>query len=594
MRFAAYISAFVLALPALPCIAQTDTAWFNKDWKTSSRKEAAFFRLPPEKMDSGYLVTDYFTNGNVQMQGISISAEKNIWKGWVQWFYENGALKQKGLYVYNRLDSLITFHRNGKVESTRPYQNNQMEGIVSLFDSSGNLQGTIPFKKGVREGVTKYYFPDGKVLQEQFFLNGKQNGTEKIFDQQGRLASTVMYRNDEREGFADTYFPSGKLKERITYTAGGQTGEQTIYYENGKLKERFFNEDYERSGPAEGFYANGAIRYKGNYAEGYLQDSWQYVDSLGNTMMEAGFVQGRLNGRFKIFTKGMPSVDAVFSKGRLMEWKGFAADGKLYRTAIGTDSLTEIWITRNAAGQRVLETQYLFNKAFGEWKLYGENEINMLVKTGHSSPKDERRYRQRALEEEWKKDELDTQEITPEMVEAATGQFSDIEELPDGLPEHYFKDELELLTREDFSNRFGYPEITRFYAKGAIRVETKVDFEYTPPVLVMDSSSIDGVGAILPDNIQYRPVSGADGLELIVQYEKLVPAVNEVMVFYEPPSEALQRVLRISIGSSLKKLLRDNTAQILQLNNELLSRYGSGFTPGEMAEQLCIAIFEKL
>jgi len=149
------------------------------------------------------------------------------------------------------------------------------------------------------------------------------------------------------------------------------------------------------------------------------------------------------------------------------------------------------------------------------------------------------------------------------------------------------------LIKKDVSNPVGFPEITLVYGNGAIRIERKVDIDYAPPVLVIDSSSIDGTEDVLPANIQYRHISNTDGLQLILQYEKLNPGSNEILIFSEPYSEAIQRILRLSIGSSLKKKLGNNPAQILLLNNYLLAQYGNGFSAGEMAEQLCSALFEK-
>ena len=57
---------FLLAEVSLAQDKFQDTTWFDSDWKEIPKKSANYYRTI-KKTDNGFLVSDYYFNGNPQM-----------------------------------------------------------------------------------------------------------------------------------------------------------------------------------------------------------------------------------------------------------------------------------------------------------------------------------------------------------------------------------------------------------------------------------------------------------------------------------------------------------------------------------------------
>lgn len=64
-----------------------------------------------------------------------------------------------------------------------------------MYYLNGKKEATIQFKNGLKNGVIKYYYPDGTINGEAFYVNDKLNGVRKNYYEDGAVESIEQYEN---------------------------------------------------------------------------------------------------------------------------------------------------------------------------------------------------------------------------------------------------------------------------------------------------------------------------------------------------------------------------------------------------------------
>jgi antitoxin component YwqK of YwqJK toxin-antitoxin module len=83
--------------------------------------------------------------------------------------------------------------------------------------------------------VVKEFYSNGVIKTETSARGSKREGITKVFDRQGRLLSEVNYINNTREGLAKNYYPgTGKINSTLVYKNGIKDGDEIWYFESQK------------------------------------------------------------------------------------------------------------------------------------------------------------------------------------------------------------------------------------------------------------------------------------------------------------------------------------------------------------------------
>jgi hypothetical protein len=86
------------------------------------------------------------------------------------------------------------------------------------------------------DNVVKEYYPNGYIKMEAEVKDGMRNGLTKNYDENGKLISTAELKNDKYEGWVITYSPyNGKVTAKSHYINDQQNGPVTLYYDGGQL-----------------------------------------------------------------------------------------------------------------------------------------------------------------------------------------------------------------------------------------------------------------------------------------------------------------------------------------------------------------------
>jgi hypothetical protein len=106
---------------------------------------------------------------------------------------------------------------------------------IKKYVSGQFLIKEVTFKNGVREGLMKSFYQDGRVRMTFWYENGVREDSSRFFYPEGKLFRTTPYKRDTIDGIQKQYYRDGKLKAKIGYKKGLRTTYFEEYKQDGKL-----------------------------------------------------------------------------------------------------------------------------------------------------------------------------------------------------------------------------------------------------------------------------------------------------------------------------------------------------------------------
>lgn len=128
------------------------------------------------------------------------------------------------------------------------FGSNTFSGYIKSNYNSVTLKSIASFFQGKQHGVTKTFFPNGKLETERNYRNGLAYGRHFGYFQNEKMKFDFMYLNDKREGVQKQWYESGKKYYELTFTGDQENGMQKAWRENGKPFINYEVKDGERYG----------------------------------------------------------------------------------------------------------------------------------------------------------------------------------------------------------------------------------------------------------------------------------------------------------------------------------------------------------
>ena len=142
-------------------------------------------------------LTTYHSNGSIHQY---LEAEEMRAHGTYREWFPNGKLKIEATVI------------GGTADVTPGAQEDWLfDSVSQVWDEQGNLIAKIPYKKGMLEGISTYYFPSGQIERE------------------------IPFEKNDIEGEAVEFFPNGTLKSKSHFKKGMKEGESLSFFSDGKL-----------------------------------------------------------------------------------------------------------------------------------------------------------------------------------------------------------------------------------------------------------------------------------------------------------------------------------------------------------------------
>jgi antitoxin component YwqK of YwqJK toxin-antitoxin module len=196
------------------------------------------------------------------------------------------------------------FYKNGSVKSKGIYVNNQESGKWKYYFENGKVEQTGEFKNGKAEGLWEWYYPDGKIKREEEYYNGNEEGQVIEYDTSGNVLVKGTYFDGQREG--DWFYHVGDYIEKGKYIGDLKDGKWEAFYEDGSLK---YEGNYIQGNP-DGehvyYYQNGQIKEENYYIMGIREKNWRKYDENGILLITITYKDNneyRINGQRIDFAK---------------------------------------------------------------------------------------------------------------------------------------------------------------------------------------------------------------------------------------------------------------------------------------------------
>ena len=106
---------------------------------------------------------------------------------------------------------------------------------IKQYMSGQVLVKEVTFKNGVREGLMKSFYQNGKVRQTFWYENGLREDSAKWYYQEGQVFRSTPYKNDTIDGTQKQYYRNGRVKAKLSYIKGLRTPYLEEFTQEGKL-----------------------------------------------------------------------------------------------------------------------------------------------------------------------------------------------------------------------------------------------------------------------------------------------------------------------------------------------------------------------
>ncbi len=155
----------------------------------------------------------YFRTGGIEQKG---RFERGRYQGLWNWYYPNGNIWREESYFNGREDGMfVEYDRHGSILTKGDYISGEKEG--EWIYQVGDHKERGAFVIGLREGIWKYYFNNGKIKYEGFYSQGNPDKRHKYYYSSGVLKEDQYYELGIREKNWKKYDDQGNLVMTITY-----------------------------------------------------------------------------------------------------------------------------------------------------------------------------------------------------------------------------------------------------------------------------------------------------------------------------------------------------------------------------------------
>lgn len=147
--------------------------------------------------------------------------------------------KHSGAYVNGRYQRVLI--------AEIPWHEGRNHGVKKLYHGNGQVRVEVPYEKGEPDGVSKEYDLNGRAVKVTIYKKGKRHGEmTEYWTLTGKPRRIVPYENDKVDGVVREFYDSGQLKKEIPAKKDLFHGVEKQYDEEGDLiKKRYWIKDEE-------------------------------------------------------------------------------------------------------------------------------------------------------------------------------------------------------------------------------------------------------------------------------------------------------------------------------------------------------------
>ena len=304
-------------------------------------------------------------------------------------------LKSKELYLDNKLEGpAYYYYPSGKIKQIINFRNGRSQGESKIFDENGTVITIEEYYNGrlsVREhinrvnaqgekiGTWKTFYPNGKVMEEEFYRNGVLEGSSLLYSERtGNIISGRTYHDGTviEEGAPITAEPI----ELTTYYEDGVTIKRKgVYLDSIPLDYHYF---YNSSGVPEKvirYNVKGIRIGEGSTDErGRLTGEYRQYFDTGELRAIVNYFNNLPNGGITYLSKDGKKLQTGYYNNNVREgeWKWFYPSGEIFRE--------ETYVDGNLNGLCIQYSDSATIVAKGKYNIEGEREGFWIEHVGYA------------------------------------------------------------------------------------------------------------------------------------------------------------------------------------------------------------------
>ncbi len=299
-----------------------------KLWKSSTLKKLV--SIHRNQFHGDY--TEWYENGRLKEKGMFRNGKKeDLWQTW----YENKSLKSTGKYANNRKHGKwVWFYSSTKVRNRSTFRNGKLEGVELIYHENGKVEAKSYYNKGMRHGLSIKNSEIGSILEKKKYWKGKLIYFAKFSPKLVNDSSVFL--------FEKSWYRNGTLKSIDEYKNGLLSGNSKRWYKSGKIEAHFQYLNGQPHGKYSYWYPTGRIGIMRQYKQGRKVHFEKVWSTNGDLKSQTQYKNGKKHGVSIKFTKTREKLEQVFLNGQLVTELQFSKAGKLvklkYWTGTGKSS----------------------------------------------------------------------------------------------------------------------------------------------------------------------------------------------------------------------------------------------------------------
>jgi len=246
--------------------------------------------------------TDYYPNGKVKI--VATYDKNGIPEGVRREYNQEGEVEKSYIFLHGKIigEGIFTdeglreglwkeYYPDGKLKATGKYSADKKVGNWKFFYPNGKLEQIGKYIDGNADSLWRWYYPTGKILREETFINGLSDGLMTEYANDGEIITSGDYIEGKKEGF--WYYVYGDTREEGDYANGMRNGKWKSYYNDGSLSyEGKFVDDLP-NGEHTWYWDNGKIKKQGKYSMGRKNGDWKKYDYTGLLFFTISYRSGK-------------------------------------------------------------------------------------------------------------------------------------------------------------------------------------------------------------------------------------------------------------------------------------------------------------
>jgi antitoxin component YwqK of YwqJK toxin-antitoxin module len=186
------------------------------------------------------------------------------------------------------------YYPNGILMYNGFFKDDKPCGEMYRYYESGGIKVVMKFTQGAGEAGSSLYYENGKLAAKGNYIGTEKDSTWEYFsfyDQS--LKARETYNKGMRNGFSLHYYPDGTVSEKLEWKNNMKEGIWEQYYPDQKLMTKGTYKENKLNGPFYVYNENGSISLQGFFLNNLRQNKWIFYKEDMTIELEVTYNNGK-------------------------------------------------------------------------------------------------------------------------------------------------------------------------------------------------------------------------------------------------------------------------------------------------------------